>query len=208
MQLYFSPFACSLATHIAAREAGLDLALTAVTLSTKRTATGDDYLAFAPKGQVPVLRLDDGSLMSEGPAILQYVADRTPSSRLLPPVGSRERYEALEWLNYVGTEIHKQCFYPMFSPDAPPEAKAWARGSLEKKLAHLETRLAGRNFVAGEHFTIADAYLTWALTLCTKIGVDLASYPALAAYLGRMHARPGVQAAIAAESAVAAQTAK
>ena len=208
MQLYFSPFACSLATHIAAREAGLDLALTAVTLLTKRTAAGDDYLAVAPKGQVPVLRLDDGSLMSEGPAILQYVADTTPSARLLPPVGTRERYEALEWLNYVGTEIHKQCFYPMFSPEAPPEAKAWARSSLEKKLAHLESRLAGRSFVAGDHFTIADAYLTWALTLCTKIGVDLASYRALAGYLARMQARPAVQAAIAAESAVAAQAAK
>lgn len=201
MQLYFSPFACSLASHICAREAGVPLELQAVTLSTKRTASGADFLAISPKGQVPALRLDDGAVLTENPAVLQYIADAAPGSGLLPAPGSRERYRVLEWVNYVGTEIHKGCFFAMFSPDAPPEAKAWARGLLDKKLAYVALQLDGRPFVAADRFTIADAYLTWALTLAQKVGANVGSHAALAAYLQRMHARPAVQAALAAESA-------
>lgn len=203
MQLYFSPFACSLASHITAREAGLPLDLEAVTLSTKRTASGADFLAISPKGQVPTLRLDDGAILTENAAVLQYLADAAPASGLLPAPGSRDRYRVLEWLNYVGTEIHKGCYYAMFAPDAPQEAKAWARGRLDDKLAYVASQLAGRSFVAADRFTIADAYLTWALTLAQKIGANVGAHPDLAAYLERMHARPAVQAALAAESAAA-----
>lgn len=199
MELFFSPFACSLASHITAREAGLPLDLTSVTISTKRTAAGDDYLAVNPKGQVPALRLDDGTVMTETPAVLQYLADQAPGRGLLPAPGSRDRYSVLEWSNFVGTEIHKLCFHPMFAPEAPAEAKAWARSLLDAKVDFLDARLRGRDFVATDAFTIADAHLTWALTLCEKIGVDFASRPAVAAYLARMHARPAVGAALQAE---------
>ena len=138
MELFFSPLACSLASHIVAREAGLPLDRTKVTLSDKRTADGRDFLSISPKGQVPVLRLDDGSTLTESAAILQHLADLAPSAGLLPAPGTRERYAVLEWMSYVSTEIHKTCFYPMFSPDSPPEAKAWARGLLEKRLAWVE----------------------------------------------------------------------
>lgn len=201
MQLYFSPFACSLASHITAREAGIPLDLQAVTLSTKRTASGADFLAVSPKGQVPALRLDDGAVLTENPAVLQYIADAAPASGLLPAPGTRERYRVLEWVNYVGTEIHKGCFFAMFSPDAPPAAKTWAGGLLDKKLAYVASQLEGRAFVAADRFTIADAYLTWALTLAQKVGANVGAHAALAAYLQSMHARPAVQAAFAAETA-------
>jgi glutathione S-transferase len=199
MELFFSPFACSFASHITAREAGVPLTLTGVTLSTKQTASGRDYLTIAPKGQVPALRLDDGAVLTENAAVLQYLADRAPESGLLPPVGSVDRYRVLEWINYVGTEIHKGCYFAMFSPDAPAEAKGWARGLLDKKLAYVASRLEGREFAVGDRFTIADAHLTWALTLAQKVGADV-SAPALAGYLERMHARPAVQATVAAEA--------
>lgn len=203
MQLFYSPFACSLASHITAREAGLNIDLIAVTLATKRTADGGDFLAVAPKGQVPALRIEGGAVLTEGPSVLQYLADAAPASGLLPAVGSEERYRVVEWVNYVGTEVHKLCFYLMFAPDSPAEAKAWGRSLLDKKLAYINGQLAGRPFVVGERFTIADAYLTWALTLCQKIGVGLDGLSAIGAYLTAMHARPAVQAAIAAEAAAA-----
>lgn len=202
MELFFSPFACSLASHITACEGEVPLILSQVILSEKRTADGRDYLSISPKGQVPALRLEDGSLLTESAAVLQFLADRAPASGLLPPPGSRERYEVLEWISFVGTEIHKLCFYPMFAPDAPAEAKSWARALLDRRLAHVAARLDGRTHVVGHTFTIADAHLTWALTLCDKIGVNLAALPALADYLRRMHARPAVAEAIAKEAAV------
>lgn len=199
MKLYYSPFACSLASHMVAREAGLELPLEAVTLSTKRTQHGEDFYAVSPKGQVPTLRLDDGEILTENAAVLQYLADQAPGSGLLPPPGTRERYRVLEWVHYVGTEIHKACFYTMFAPDSPKEAKDWARAALLRKLGHVETQLAGRAFVVGDRFTIADAYLSWALLLTGRIGVTL---PAAAqAYVAGIQARPAVQAAIGAEQA-------
>jgi glutathione S-transferase len=198
VKLYFSPFACSLASHITAREAGIPLDLAAVALATKRTAAGEDFLAVSPKGQVPTLRLDDGAILTENGAVLQYLADAAPSSGLLPAAGTRDRYRVLEWLNYVGTEIHKACFATMFTPDSPPEAKAWARGALDKKLAYVATQLAGRSFAVGDRFTIADAYLAWSLMVAQRVGATLA--PATLAYLEGIQKRPAVQAAIAAES--------
>jgi glutathione S-transferase len=199
VKLYFSPFACSLASHITAREAGIPLDLSAVTLSTKRTAAGENFLSVSPKGQVPTLRLDDGSILTENAAVLQYLADAAPNAGLLPAPGRPERYRVLEWLNYVGTEIHKACYATMFTPDSPPEAKAWARGALDKKLAYVASQLAGRSFAVGDRFTIADAYLAWSLLLAQRIGATLA--PAALAYLEGIQKRPAVQAAIAAEMA-------
>ena len=204
MEFYFAPFACSLASHIAAREAGIPLDLRQVSLSTKRTTDGGDYLAVAPKGYVPTLRLDDGTLLSENPVVLQYLADQKPAAGLLPPPGSRERYEVLEWVGYVSTEIHKGVFALIFSPASPDEAKAYARTLAQRKLPLLAERLDGREFLATDRFTIADAYLIWALNLCPFAGISLDAWPSLQTYLARMQARPSVQAAIAYEQERAA----
>lgn len=202
MQLYFSPFACSLASHVTAREAGLALDLVPVSLATKRTARGDDFLAVTPKGQVPALRLDDGTVLTEGPAILQYLADRNPGAGLLPPPGSPARYAVLEWVAYVSTEIHKACFALMFHPESPAEAKAWARTVLDRKLSWVASALGDRPVLVGERFTIADAYLGWALALCRRIDVTLP--PTLARYLDGIAARDAFASAVAAEEAAAA----
>lgn len=205
MQLYFSPFACSLASHITLREAGLDAEMIPVTLSTKTTAAGDDFLAVSPKGQVPTLRLDDGSILTEGPAVVQYLADLNPSAGLMPASG-RDRYLVLQWLNYVSTEIHKGCFALMFNPTSPDEAKGWARGNLPAKLEYVNGQVGSRSFLVGDRFTVADAYLSWALNLCGLIGVELPAN--LQRYVDGIKARPAVQAALAAEGAVAAAAAK
>ncbi len=199
MELFFAPFACSLAGHITAREAGIDLGLRQVSLSNKRTADGVDYLTVAPKGYVPALRLDDGSLLNENPVVLQYLADQRPESGLLPPAGSRARYEVLEWVSFVSTEIHKGVFALIFSPAAPEEAKQYGRALAAKKFPVLAERLAGREFIATDRFTIADAYLTWALNICPFAGISLDQWPALQSYLTRMQARPSVRDAIAYE---------
>lgn len=202
MQLYFSPFACSLASHVTAREAGLPLELVPVSLSTKRTARGEDFLAVTPKGQVPALRLDDGTVLTEGPAVLQYLAERSPGSGLLPPPGSAERYRVLEWVGWVSTEVHKACFALLFDPASPPEAKAFGRTALDRKLAWLAGTLGDRTVLVGDRFTIADAYLGWALALSRRIGVALP--PAVARYLEGIAAREAFVAAVAAEEAAAA----
>jgi len=204
MQLYFAPFACSLASHITLREAGLQVDLVQVTLSTKTTADGDDFLAISPKGQVPTLRLDDGSILTEGPAVVQYLADLNPAAGLMPASG-RDRYLVLQWLNYVSTEIHKGCFGLMFNPAAPAEAKGWARGNIPAKLDYVDGQLGARDFLVGDHFTVADAYLSWALNLCGLVGVDLPAN--LQRYLDGIKARPAVQAALAAEGAASAAAA-
>ena len=133
-------------------------------------------------------------MLTEGPAVLQYLADAAPASGLLPAPGTEQRYRAIERVN-VGTEIHKLCFYLMFAPDAPAEAKTWAGGLLADKLAYGNAQLLGRDFLVPGQFTIADAYMTWALTICRKIGVKLDELPALSSYLDAMHARPAAQAA-------------
>lgn len=204
MQLFFAPFACSLASHITLREAGLDAELVQVTLSTKTTATGDDFLAISPKGQVPTLRLDDGSILTEGPAVVQYLADLSPASGLMPASG-RDRYLVLQWLNYISTEIHKGCFALMFNPAAPAEAKGWARGNIPTKLEYVDGQIGSRSYLVGDRFTVADAYLTWALNLCGLVGVELPAN--VQRYLDGIKARPAVQAALAAEGAAAAAAA-
>ena len=203
MELYYSPFACSLASHITLREAGLDAGLVPVTLSSKKTADGRDFFTVNPKGQVPALRLDDGAILTENTAVIQYLADLEPAAGLLPPVGSPDRYRVLEWMSFVSTEVHKACFAVMFNPESPPEAKAWARATLPKKLEHAAGELGDREFLVGGRFTVADAYLTWALNLATLAKFDLP--PALHRYLDRMKARPAVRTAMEAEAAAMAQ---
>lgn len=201
MELYYSPFACSLASHITLREAGLDADLIAVRLATKETSSGASLFDVSPKGQVPALRRDDGSVLTENPVVLQYLADRNPKANLLPPPASEDRYRVLEWVSFVATELHKACLATMLNPEAPAEAKAWARTQLAHKLAHVAGEIGEREFLAAGRFTIADAYLTWALTLCGVAGIELPGE--LARYLARMQQRPAVRSALKAESAAA-----
>jgi glutathione S-transferase len=201
MKLYFSPLACSLAVRIALYDAGLDASFEQVVLATKRTIGGDDYLAINPRGQVPALVLDDGTLLTEVPAILQHVASLAPDSGLMPPAGLA-RTQVQQWLNYVATEIHKGVFYLMFNPHAPAEAKAFAGGLLPGRYDFVARALAGRDYLVGDHFTVADAYLVTTFAWANAAGIDLAPWPAITAYRDRLLARPGVGRAVAEEMAL------
>lgn len=202
MELYFAPMSCSLATRIALYESGLDATFHQVTLSTKQTADGRDYLTINPKGQVPALRTASGDILTEGPAVLQYVADLAPGSRLAPAAGSPERYRLQQWLNYISTEVHKAVFYMIFSPASPPEVKAFARESLAPaRYDHLSAHLADRDFLL-DGFTVADAYLVTTLNWAVPAGIDLARWPVLAAYRDRLMQRPAVARAVGEESSL------
>jgi glutathione S-transferase len=198
MQLYFSPGACSLASHIVAREAGLTLELKRTDVKAKKLEDGSDYFAVNSKGAVPALRLDDGQVLTEGPAILQYLADLKPDSGLVPRAGTMQRYRVLEWLNFITSEVHKN-FSPLFNPAAAAEVKDYARATLEKKFDWLEKQLAGRTYLTGEAFTAADAYLFTVVNWSGFVNIDLARWPTLAAFHARVAARPKVQEALAAE---------
>lgn len=198
MKLYYKTGACSLSPHIVLCETGLHFEAEAVDLATKKTAHGDDYLKINPKGQVPALLLDDGNLLTEGVAIVQYLADRAPAEHLMPPKDSFAHYEALEWLNYIATELHKG-FSPLFNPKAPDEFKAWTREQLQKKLAYVDQSLKNRDFLLGELFTVADAYLYTILTWAQAMNFELSSLSNLSGFIKRMNDRPSVKAAVAAE---------
>lgn len=198
MKLYLKPGACSLASHIVLRETGLPFDLVKVDLATKKTEDGGDFLAVNPKGQVPTLGLDEGGILTEGPVILQYVADKAPAKGLVPAHGSLERYRVLEWLNFVGTELHKT-FSPLFRPTTPDAFKATLKELLAVKFGVLDQRLAGNRFLAGESFTIADAYAFTVLRWAAPMGLDLARWPNVAAYVARVGERPAVREALAAE---------
>ena len=197
MKLFFSPGACSLSSHIALREAGVPFDLEQVDLAAKTTKSGADFKAINPKGYVPTLQLDDGEVLTEGVAIVQYIADRKPEAQLAPKAGTIERYRLIEWLNYVATEIHKSGF----PRGATPEQKDAVRAALEKKYAFLASRLQGRDFLLGERFTVADAYLFTTLTWSNGRGIELEKFPVLKAYFDRIAARPAVREALAAERA-------
>ena len=199
MRLYFSPLACSLATRMAVYEAGLPATFHKVTLSTKTLDDGMDYRAIAPKGQVPALVLDNGMVLTEGSAVLQYVADQAPSSGLAPTAGTIERYQVQQWLSFIATEIHKQVFAAVFNPASPEETRVFAKSLLPGKLGYIADHLNGRDYLVGDSFTVADAYLAWVLVLAPRLGIDLAQTPQLAAYAARFHARPHVARAIADE---------
>ncbi|WP_293003809.1 glutathione transferase GstA [Nevskia sp.] len=205
MDLYFAPLSCSLATRIALYESGQSAGFHQVTLSTKRTASGADYLAINPKGQVPALVCDDGEILTEGSAVLQYVADRAPDSGLAPPAGAFDRYRLQQWLNYIAAEVHKQVFYTLFSPAVPAEAKTFAREvALPARFDHLSAHLKDRAYLVGDHFTVADAYLVTALNWTAPAGVDLKRWPVLADWHAVQLKRPAVARAVGEEFALRA----
>lgn len=197
MKLFYSPGACSLATHIALFESGLDFSAERVDLKTKQTASGADFRAINPKGYVPALQLADGTVLTEGPALLQYVADQVPAAKLAPAFGEVARYQLIGWLNFIGTEVHKQ-FSPLFNPAASEEAKSNARLAIANRLGHLSNTLESRDYLMGS-YTVADAYLFVVLSWSGHVNVSLADWPVLQAYLGRIAARPAVQQALRAE---------
>ena len=198
MKLFLKPGACSLCPHIVLEELGLSCETEAVDLKSKQTASGQDYLAINPKGYVPALQLDGGVLLTELPAIVQYLADLAPEKKLAPANGSLERYQLQSWLGFIGTELHKS-FGAFFNPAAPQEWKDIARANLERRLAYVEAELAERDHLLGADFTVADAYLFTVLRWLVFVAIDLARWPRLQAYQVRIAARPAVQAALQAE---------
>jgi glutathione S-transferase len=198
MKLYLSPGACSLAADIALREAGIQFETVKVDLRTKKVAGGADYSAINPKGYVPALLMDDGELLTENVAVLQYIADRNPAAKLAPPAGTLERYRLQEWLSFINSEIHKS-FSPLFSPEAKEDTKQYARNYLSKRLDYLHGALGSRRFLMGEQFTVADAYLFTVLGWGARVHVDLAQWPGLKSYHERIAARPHVIEAMSAE---------
>lgn len=204
MKLFFSPGACSLAPHIVLREAGGDFSLEKVDLAQHVTASGADYYRINPKGQVPFLQLDDGSFLSEGPVIAQYIADQAaPNSPLLPAVGSMARYRVVEWQSYITSELHKG-FSPLFNPAFDAAAKATHAGLLRKKFGWVDSQLTATGYLTGEDFTVADAYLFTVAGWASYVAMDLSDLPGLQAFLARVAARPAVQAALKAEGLVPA----
>jgi glutathione S-transferase len=198
MKLYLTPHACSLAVDIVARELEIPLDLEWVDVRAKRLRDGSDYLAVNPKGQVPTLRLPDGQYLTEGPVIVQYLADLRPKSGLLAPVTTLERYRVLEWLNFISSELHKG-FTPLFRPTTPTEYRAIARQNLLGRLQWLNDQLVDRDYLTGRTFTVADAYC-YTIVMWTKLhDIDLATWPHLKAYVARVAARPSVTAAEQAE---------
>ncbi len=203
MKLYYSPGACSLSPHIVMREAGMPVNLVKVDLGARKTANGEDYTAINPKGYVPVLQLDDGSVLTEGPAIVQYLADRAPSSKLAPAAGTMERYRLVEWLNFLTSEIHKG-FSPLFNPKLSEDTKAMMRERLAGRFDYLGTALRDKPYLMGDNFTAADAYLFTLLGWCRLTGIDLEKWPVLVAYRERVAARPAVREALKAEGLIKA----
>jgi glutathione S-transferase len=198
MKLYFSPGACSLSPHIVLREAGLPFTLEKVDLRSKQTAGGHDYKTINPKGSVPALELDDGQLLTEGPAVVQYLADLAPEKQLAPPAGSMPRYRLMEWLNFISTELHKG-FSPLFNPAMPEEAKKLTLERLLSRFDYLATQLQSGPYLLGSQFTVADAYLFVMLRWSGAFSIELSRWPALETYFRRVEQRPAVQAALAAE---------
>jgi glutathione S-transferase len=201
MKLYYSPGACSLSPHIALREAGLNFELVQVDLATKKTASGQNYLEINPAGYVPCLQLDDGRTLTEGPAILQYVADQVPGKLLAPANGSFERYHLQQWLNFISTELHKS-FSPLFNPAASDDWKNAVRQTIAARLGVVATRLKDAPYLLGDSLSVADIYLFVVLGWAAYVNLDLSPWPALQAFMGRVGGREAVQAALRAEGLI------
>jgi glutathione S-transferase len=200
MKLYFAPGACSLSPHIALAESGLAFDIEKVDLKAKTTKSGQDYRRINPKGSVPALELDNGEVLTEGPAIVQYIADQKPEAKLAPPTGTLERYRLQEWLNFISSELHK-AFSPLFGPDTPEETKASFVAAIRTKLDHVAKALEDRPFLLGDTFSVADGYLFTILGWTKFGGIDIGDWAAIKAYYDRIAARPAVQAARTAEKA-------
>ncbi|MEC5386619.1 glutathione transferase GstA [Uliginosibacterium sp. H3] len=198
MKLFYAPGVCSLAPHIALREAGLEVELQKVDTKTKAMEGGGNFLEINPKGYVPVLQLDNGTVLTEGPVIGQYIADLKPESKLAPPAGTMERYRLQELLGFLNSEVHKT-FGPLFKPTTPNEYKDALRTQLGERFDYLSTQLQGKQWLMGDTFTIADGYLFTLLGWTQWTHIDLKKWPVLADYSARVAARPAVQAALKAE---------
>jgi glutathione S-transferase len=198
MKLYYTPGVCSLAPHIALREAGLPFTLEKVDIRAGKLASGEDFAPINGKGYVPALQLDNGELLTEGPAISQYIADQAPASNRAPAAGTLARYRLQEWLNFISSEMHKG-IGAFFNPAMTPEWKAAVTPRLNKRLAWLAQQLEGRDYLMGETFTIADAYLFTVLRWTVPTGVDISAWPVFQTYMARVAARPHVAAALQAE---------
>lgn len=198
MKLYYAPGACSLSPHIVARELGIPIELKKVNTKDKTIEGGGDYWKVNPRGYVPALELDNGQILTEGPAIVQYLADQKPEAGLAPKWGSFERYRLLEWLNFLTSEIHKS-FSPLFKPNTPEEYKKIAKENLATRFDWLDKQLAGKDYLMGSAFGVADAYLFVLLNWTKFQSIDLARWSNLAAFHARVGARPKVKEALRAE---------
>ena len=198
MKLYYSPGACSLAPHILLQESKAKYTLEKVDLKTKITEKGEDFKKINPKGYVPTLQLDNGEVLTEGPAIMQYIADQAPNSKLAPAAGTMARYRLQEWLNFITSEIHKG-FSPLFNPAVPDAYKTMVKENLGKRFDYLSDKLTKNNFLMGNDFTAPDAYLYTTLTWSGYVGIDLNRWPSLQAFVKRVGDRPAVKAAHTAE---------
>ena len=198
MKLYISTGACSMASNIALREAGIPFEMSKVDKRTKRV-DGVEFVTINPKGYVPALQLDDGQVLTENVAVLQYIADLNPAAKLAPPAGTLERYRLMEWLSFINSEVHK-AFSPLFSSEATEETKTYARNYLVKRLAYLESALGDNTYLMGDQFTVADAYLFTVLGWGVHVAVDIG--PKLKSYTDRIRARPKVIEAMTAEGLI------
>ncbi|WP_439589241.1 glutathione transferase GstA [Hydrogenophaga sp.] len=198
MKLYYSPGACSLSPHIALHEAGLAFEAVPAPTKTHQLPDGTDYYTINPLGYVPLLELDNGERLREGPAIVQYIADQVPQKNLAPAAGTMARYRLQEWLTFIGTEVHKG-FSPLFNPATPEEFKAATKTKLSQRLAWVDGQLAGQQYLMGDSFTVADGYLFTVTNWAPRVGVDITGLANLVAYRERVGARPAVQAAMKAE---------
>jgi glutathione S-transferase len=204
MKLYYAPGACSLSPHISLREAGVPFDLERVDLASRKTASGEDFSKINPKGYVPALRLDDGEVLTEGAAMVQFIADRSPAAGLAPANGTLERVRLQEHLNFIASELHK-AFSPLFTPSTSAEAKQAAMASVARRLDYFERHLGdGRAYLLGERFSVADAYLFTVANWTGPTGIGLDKWPNVAAFVARVAARPSVQAAMRAEGLIAA----
>jgi len=198
MKLYYSPGACSLSPHIALREAGLAFEPVLASTKSHKLQDGTDYYSINPLGYVPMLELDDGTRLREGPAIVQYIADQVPNKNLAPANGTLPRYRLQEWLTFIGTEIHKQ-FSPLFNPATPDEVKTSQKDKLASRFKWLDSQLDGKDYLMGDNFSVADGYLFTVTNWAKPMNIDLSAYPNLSAYRERVAARPAVQEAMKAE---------
>ena len=198
MKLYYSPGACSLAPHIVIHEAGLAYTPVLASTKTKKLPDGTDFTTINPLGYVPVLELDNGERLREGPAIVQYIADQVPDKQLAPANGTLARYRLQEWLTFIGTELHKG-FSPLFNPATPEEYKPVVRERLLQRLQWVDSQLAGKQYLMGDQFTVADGYLFTVTNWTQPTNLDISGLANLAAYRERVSARPAVQAAMKAE---------
>ncbi len=196
MKLYYGKGASSLSPHIVACEAELPIELIKVDLQSKLTETGEDFVQINPDGYVPVLILDDGNQLTEGPAIVQYLADQVPAKNLIPLAGTFERYQLQQWLNFISTEIHKRGFAPLFNADTPKAAKKIAFDILNLRLESAARQLSMQTFLLDDHFTVADAYLFVMLNWAAYVNLDISRWPVLVNYVAKIAARPAVQKAM------------